>query len=83
MTVPHRNDVAGLATLRPDHHHEPTIEVTRGDQAVFAVVEAVVADRCRRSGEHLGGALEVETPMLPRQIALDRIERDLNLMYPR
>jgi len=56
MTVPHRDDVAGLATLRPDHHDQTAIEMSRSDEPRFAVVEAFVNDGRRQPGKHLAGS---------------------------
>jgi hypothetical protein len=40
MTAPHRNNVVDFATLRPDHHNQPPVEMARGDQSGFAAMGA-------------------------------------------
>src|SRR6185295_12061384 len=78
MTVPHRNNVAGVATLRPDHDHQPAVEMARRDEAGFAVCEPVIDDGRRSAGKQLVGPREIESAMPQREIALRWIEGDLH-----
>jgi len=51
--------VAGFTTLCPDHHHEPAIEMTRGDETSLSIVSPGIDDRGREAGEHLVGPREI------------------------
>jgi hypothetical protein len=84
MTVPHRNNVAGCATLRPNPDDQSPVEMTGGDISRLGVVEPVIDNGRRLPGKDLAGLGEVEPAMLKRTIALDRIERDRHryLLYP-
>jgi hypothetical protein len=55
MTVPHRNNVTSFVTLRPDHHHQPTIETTRRDETSLAVIKPIVSDHRSAPSKHLAG----------------------------
>lgn len=68
--------MAGLTPLCPDHDHHTAVEKTGGDEPRLAVIEAVVDDRRRQSGEELSGAGEIEPAVLQGEIAFRRIERD-------
>jgi len=64
--------VASFATLRPDQHHKPAVEVTGANEPGLAIVESIVHYGCGVSGKHLVGAFEIQTAMLQREIALHR-----------
>ncbi len=68
--------MAGLATLRPDHDDQTSVEMAGSDEPRLAVVEAIVDHRRRQSGEHLAGPGEIKPTMPEREIAFRRIERD-------
>jgi hypothetical protein len=66
MTVPHRNDVAGLATLRPDHNHQPAVEMARADETRLAVIAPVIHDRSRTAGKYFFRSRKIQTAMPER-----------------
>jgi hypothetical protein len=82
MAMPHRDNVAGRVPLRPDHHHQASIEMTRSDEARLAIVAPVINDRRRSAGENLGGPCEIQSTMLECAITLRRVEADLQLIVP-
>jgi hypothetical protein len=83
MTVPHRDDVACVATLRPDHHHQPAVEMTRGDETRLAIIEPIVDDRCGTAIEYLVGSREIQPAMPPRQVRFAGSKViSMNLLYP-
>src|SRR5690606_29068749 len=74
MTVPHRDDVAGLATLRPDHDHHPFVENARCDESRLAIIEPLIDGGGGSSVEHFIGSCEVQAAIPQGEIALRRIE---------
>jgi len=75
-------DMAGLASLRPDQHHQPAVEPAGRDEPRLAIV-APVSDDCRGAArEHFDSACEIQSAMLEREITLRRIEADLQLNVP-
>jgi hypothetical protein len=76
MTVPHRDDVAGIATLCPDHNDQTSIEMTGANETHLTVIKAIIDNRCRQSGKHLSGSAEIQRAVFQRKIALRRIECD-------
>jgi hypothetical protein len=82
MTVPHRNDTAGFAPLRPDYYHQPLVEMARGDKSYLAIVAPLIRDRCCAASKHLARSREIQSAKLERQITLRRIEGDLHLIVP-
>jgi len=66
MAVPHRDNVTGPASLRPDHHDQTAVELTRCDEPRLAVVEAVVNDSRRQPGKYFVSPGEIEAAMLKR-----------------
>jgi hypothetical protein len=82
MTVPHRDDVAGLATLRPNHHYQPAVEMTRTDEAGLAVIEPLIGDCRGAAGKDFAGAREIQAAMPQCQIAFGRVKGDLQLIVP-
>jgi hypothetical protein len=61
--MPHRNDVARFATLRPDHNDQTTVEMPCADEPRLAVIEPVIDDRCGHACKHLAGSREIESAM--------------------
>jgi hypothetical protein len=78
MTVPHGDNVAGFAALRPDHNDQASVEMAGSDEPRLAVIEAVIDNCCRQSGKQLTGPCKIESAVLKRQIAFRRIECNLH-----
>ncbi len=74
--------MASLAALRPNHHHQPAIEMARGEKPDLAVIEPFIDDRRGAAGKHFAGPREVQTAMPEREIAFGRIEVDLQINVP-
>ena len=74
--------MASIATLRPDRHNQPPVEMTRADEARLAIIEPIIDDRRDAAGKHLAGPRGIKTAMPEREIALRRIERHLQLIVP-
>jgi hypothetical protein len=49
-----------------------------GNEPRLTVIETVVDNRRRQSGEQLAGARKIECTVLKREIAFRRIKRDLH-----
>lgn len=80
--MPHRDDVARFATLRPDHDHQPAVELARGYKMCLTIIEPVVDDRRGAALEHFAGPRDIEPAMPARQFPLRRIEGDLPIIVP-
>jgi hypothetical protein len=65
ICFPHRNDVAGVAALRPDHYDKAAPKVTRSDHPGLGIVESRVLIVEGDPGENLCGVLEIEPRGLP------------------
>jgi uncharacterized membrane protein YccC len=76
MTIPHRDDPAGVPARGPDQHHEPAAQVARGDQAGFTVIASAILARCVQAGEHLRRIGEVEPSLRQGLGPLGRVEGD-------
>jgi len=74
--------VAGFATSRPDHNHQPPIEVARCDQAGLAIIEPLIHDRRAATGEDLISPRKIQTAMPKGKIALCRIKGDPQIIVP-
>ena len=77
MTIPHRDDVARRAAIRPDHHHHPISEKAVGLIANFAIVLSIIDQRQRLPGKHPGRIEEIEPALLSDLLALGWVAGDL------
>lgn len=80
--MPHRDDVARFATLRPDHNHRPAVELTGGDETGFAAIEPLIDDGRSKTGKDFIGPREIQPATSEREIALDRIEGNPQIIVP-
>jgi len=76
MTVPHRDDVAGLATLRPGHNNQASVEMAGGNKTGLTIIETLVNHGRRQPGKYLASPGEIEAAMPQGEIALRRIKGD-------
>src|SRR5262249_6367851 len=83
IALPHRNDVASVATFGPHQHDQPIVEQPIGLISDLAVVLAFIGQRQRQTGKHLGRVFEIQPALAQSPLALGWIVGDFHpLLYP-
>jgi hypothetical protein len=78
MTVPHRNDVPGLASRCPDQHDKTVRQQPVGEKAILAIVEAVIALRQRRPCENQARVGEIKAAHVARFVSFGWVKSNLH-----